>query len=114
MIWKELLVPKLSRRTLGARIWTGLLWAVYLTILAILFTLFAFDSENYNSDEGYHNGIAILKAFPGWLNDKFRGLEGAVDLPAADMMTFLVLVGLGFLIFRGARPARKSGADVRT
>jgi len=39
MIWKELLVPRLSRRTLGARLWTGLLWAVYLTILAVLFAM---------------------------------------------------------------------------
>jgi ABC-type Na+ efflux pump permease subunit len=39
MVWKELLVPKLSRRTLGARLWTGVLWAAYLVILVILFIM---------------------------------------------------------------------------
>lgn len=52
MIWKELLVPKITRRTLGMRIRTGLLWAVYLTVLAVLFLM------HYNHGRFDWSGLA--------------------------------------------------------
>lgn len=47
MVWKELLVPRQSKRTLRARLLTGLVWAVYLLPAAILFM---FASNAYRVD----------------------------------------------------------------
>lgn len=49
MLWKELLVPRLSRRGLWARILTGVMWAAYLLPIGILF-IFTSNMHSINRD----------------------------------------------------------------
>jgi ABC-type transport system involved in multi-copper enzyme maturation permease subunit len=37
MVWKELIIPKLARRTLRFRLVTGVVWAIYLVVLVLIF-----------------------------------------------------------------------------
>jgi hypothetical protein len=73
------------------------------SILAILAALLAF-SENYDSDEGYHPGVALLKNVPTWLDETLGPVSGPVSFLPSDVLTFGALALLGFLILRGARP----------
>ena len=72
------------------------------SILAILATLLAFDSERYDADNGYHRGVARLAWLPGWLDEKLGGFTGPVTLGASDIAFFLILGLLGILMLRAA------------
>jgi ABC-type transport system involved in multi-copper enzyme maturation permease subunit len=59
MVWKELLVPKLARKTLRYRIATGLVWAVYLVILVLIF-VFHFQHGTFRwNDLGFATNIYV-------------------------------------------------------
>lgn len=54
MVWKELIIPKLSRRTLRFRLMTGVVWAIYLVILVLIYV--------YNFQHGYVNWATLSYA----------------------------------------------------
>jgi putative OPT family oligopeptide transporter len=73
------------------------------SILAILATGLAFDTERFDADNGYHKSVALLKELPGWLDGQWNGIQGPVSMSPSDMFFFLVVGALCFLIFRAAR-----------
>jgi uncharacterized oligopeptide transporter (OPT) family protein len=87
------------------------------SILAIIATMFAFDTDNYDTDNGYHKKIAKLSFLPEWINEKVGTITGAVTTEPAQIFTFLVLCALGAIVFVSARsrkptpPPPPSGPD---
>jgi hypothetical protein len=73
------------------------------SILAILATLLAFDSESFDADNGYHKGVAKLAWLPGWLDQHFGSIAGPISMSASDIAFFLLLGLLGVMMVRAAR-----------
>jgi hypothetical protein len=76
------------------------------SILAILASTLAVDTDNFDIDNGYHKKVAILKVLPGWLDKILGAVTGPVSTAPSDVLTFFVLGTLGYLMFRAARPRR--------
>ncbi len=90
----------------------GTLWCSGLiagaSILAILATLLALDTKNYDPDNGWHRTLAVLKFIPDRLDAWFGSAKHPVAFAPSDLLTFGVLGLLGYLMFRGAKGPSKS------
>ena len=74
------------------------------SILAIAAAFLAFDSERFDGDKGYHTGVALLRIVPDWLDETLGAVRGPISCLPSDILTFGVILVLGFLLLRGARP----------